>query len=134
MILPTTRDAETVEFFDGTAKGEFRLRRSRVTGEMLAPQVYTDSTGSADLEWVAAAGTGRVVSWAVSYAKPVDGTQRAQSVVAIVELDEGPWWWTELVGADPGELREGLPVQVEFVRPDGSAETLPVFRPAGLPA
>lgn len=128
MILPVARDAETAEFFDGTARGEFLLRRSRVTGEVLAPQVYTDSAGSTDLEWIPAAGTGRVVSWAVSYGKPVDGVQRAQSVVAIVELDEGPWWWTELLGADPGELREGLPVQVDFVRPDGSAETLPVFR------
>ena len=131
MILPVTRDPETAEFLDGTAAGEFRLRRSRVTGEVLAPQVYADSTGSSDLEWFAAAGTGRLVSWAVQFGKPVDGVQAVHSVVAILELDEGPWWWTELWDADPAQLREGLPVQVEFVRPDGSEETLPVFRVAG---
>jgi uncharacterized OB-fold protein len=128
MIRPVTRDAETAEFLDGTAAGEFRLRRSRVTGEFLAPQVYTDSAGSTDLEWVPAAGAGRLVSWAVQRGKPVDGVQSIESVVAVVELDEGPWWWTELPDAEVDELREGLRVHVEFVRPEGSEETLPVFR------
>jgi uncharacterized protein len=128
VILPVTRDAETAEFFDAAAAGEFRLRRSRATGEILGPQAWADSAGSTDLEWITAAGTGTVVSWAVSYGKPVDGVQPVQSVIAIVELDEGPWWWTELLGASPDALREGLPVRVEFVRPEGSDETLPVFR------
>ena len=128
MILPVTRDAETAGFFDGTLIGEFRLRRSRVTGEILGPQACVDSTGSTDLEWVAAAGTGKLVSWAVSYGKPVDGVQQVLSIVAIVELDEGPWWWTSLTGVSPESLREGLPVRVEFVRPEGSDEALPVFR------
>jgi uncharacterized OB-fold protein len=129
MILPVTRDADTAAFLDGTAVGEFRLRRSRVTGEYLAPQQFADSTGSDDLEWVPAAGTGTVVSWAVHRGKPVDGVQPVQSILAIVQLDEGPWWWTELVDAEPEQLREGLPVEVDFVTPDGSEETLPVWRP-----
>lgn len=129
MILPVTRDADTAVFLDGTALGEFRLRRSRVTGEYLSPQQFTDSTGSTDLDWVAAAGTGTVVSWAVHRGKPVDGVQPVQSIVAIVQLDEGPWWWTELADATPEQLREGLPVEVGFVRPEGSEETLPVWCP-----
>lgn len=128
MIFPVVRDAETAQFLDGTAAGEFRIRRSRVTGEYLGPQVYADSTGSTDLEWVAATGTGRLVSWAVQHGKPVDGVQPFESVIGIVELEEGPWWWTEILGAEPDELREGLAVQVEFVRPEDSEETLPVFR------
>lgn len=128
MILPVTRDAETATFLDGTAVGEFRLRRSLVSGEFLAPQVYADSTGSTDLEWVPAVGTGRVVSWAVHHGRPVDGIQPVESIICIVELDEGPWWWTELLDADPADVHEGLPVRVDFVRPDGSDEVLPVFR------
>jgi uncharacterized protein len=128
MIRPVTRDAETAEFLDGTAAGQFLLRRSRVTGEFLAPQVYTDSIGSTDLEWAPAAGTGRVVTWAVHRGKPVDGVQPVESVLCIVELDEGPWWWTELLDAAIDQLREGLRVHVDFVRPEGSQEVLPVFR------
>jgi uncharacterized OB-fold protein len=122
------RDAATAQFFDGTAAGEFRLRRSRVTGEVLAPQCVIDSTGSTDLEWIVAAGTGRLVSWAVSFGKPKDGVQVAQSVVGIVQLDEGPWWWAEILEANPEAMRADLPVYVDFVRPEGSPETVPAFR------
>jgi uncharacterized OB-fold protein len=127
-IRAMRRDAATAEFFDGTAVGEFRLKRSRTTGEILAPQCLTDSAGSADLEWINAAGTGRVVSWAVSYGKAVDGVQHPSAVVAIVELDEGPWWWCELLDADPDAMQVGMPVTAAFVRPEESAETIPVFR------
>ena len=72
-IRAIRRDAATAEFFDGTSVGEFRLKRSRATGEILAPQCLTDSAGSVDLEWITASGAGRVVSWAVSYGNPVDG-------------------------------------------------------------
>ena len=127
-IRAIRRDAATAEFFDGTAAGEFRLKRSRTTGEILAPQCLTDSAGSVDLEWITASGRGRVVSWAVSYGKPVDGVQLPTSVVGIVELDEGPWWWCELLDADPASMRVGMPVTAAFVRPEGSDETVPVFR------
>jgi uncharacterized OB-fold protein len=130
-ITPARRDAETAEFLDGTAAGEFRIKRSRVTGELLGPQILIDSSGSSDLEWVAASGSGRIVSWAVSHGRPVEGRPGPRSVLAIVELAEGPWWWCELLDADPNSLREGMPVQVAFVRPDGSDETVPVFRAAG---
>jgi uncharacterized OB-fold protein len=129
-IRAIRRDAATAEFFDGTAVGEFRLKRSRTTGEILPPQCLTDSAGSVDLEWITASGSGRVVSWAVSYGKPVDGIQLPTSVVGIVELAEGPWWWCELLDADPESMREGLPVTAAFVLPEGSEETVPVFRVA----
>jgi uncharacterized OB-fold protein len=131
-IRAIRRDAATAEFFDGTALGEFRLKRSRTTGEILAPQCLTDSAGSVDLEWITASGFGRVVSWAVTYGKPVDGPRDGialpTSVVGIVELDEGPLWWCELLDADPAAMRMGLPVTAAFVRPEDSDETVPVFR------
>ena len=96
------RDASTAEFFDGTAVGEFRLKRSRATGRDPCPAV-PDRLGRRRRPRVdrRVRGTARVVSWAVSYGKPVDGVQVASSVVAIVELAEGPWWWCELLDADP---------------------------------
>lgn len=127
-ISAVRRDDTTAEFFDGTAAGEFRLRRSRTTGEILAPQCTVDSTGGTDLEWIVAAGTATVVSWAVSYGKPRDGVQLPTSVIGIVEFDEGPWWWCELLDADPSRLQIGLRAEVAFVRPEGSDETIPVFR------
>jgi uncharacterized OB-fold protein len=131
MIGAVRRDAATAQFLDGTAVGEFRLKRSLTTGEFVAPQCVVDSAGQTDFEWVAAAGTGRVVSWAVIYPKPRDGVQTPSSVVAIVQLDEGPWWWCELLDADPAAMRVDLGVEAAFVRVEGSEETVPVFRVTG---
>jgi uncharacterized OB-fold protein len=56
-------------------------------------------------------------------------------VVGIVQLDEGPWWWAQLVGVDPDELRAGQRLRVEFQRPDSENnaghEAVAVFRPEG---
>jgi uncharacterized OB-fold protein len=64
----------------------------------------------------------------------VDGHEPVRTVVGIVELDEGPWWWCRLVGVDPDANLAGLRVEVEFVPsgPESEHETVPVFRPARL--
>lgn len=127
-ISAVRRDDTTAEFFDGTAAGEFRLRRSRTTGEVLAPHCLVDSVGGTDLEWIIATGAATVVSWAVVHGKPVDGVPAPTSVIAIVELVEGPWWWCELLDADPSTMRAGVRVEADFLRPPGSEESVPVFR------
>ena len=47
---------------------------------------------------------------------------------AIVELDEGFWLMTAIVGCEPEELRADLRVAVEF-HPAGDEVVLPYFRP-----
>jgi hypothetical protein len=44
-------------------------------------------------------------------------------------MEEGPWWWTQLVDVDPATLRDGEELEVVFERPEGS-ESVPVFTPA----
>ena len=59
------------------------------------------------------------------------GAPDAPSVLALVELDEGPWLRTRLerVGATGTTgLRPGLPVTAHFVHP-AEGESYPVFRP-----
>jgi hypothetical protein len=124
------RDVATADFLDGTALGEFRLRQSLATDEILAPQCVIDSAGGVEFESVVAAGTGKVVSWSVIYGKPRDGVQTPGSVIAIVQFDEGPWWWCELLDADPDQMRADLRVEVAYVRVEGSDETVPVFQVA----
>ncbi|MBM9466434.1 Zn-ribbon domain-containing OB-fold protein [Nakamurella leprariae] len=127
-LFPVHRDPATAAFFDGTARGEFLLARDTTTGAWLAPQTDVDSRD--ELERVPAAGTGSVVSWAVV---PGRGERTEPTVVAIVQLDEGPWWWTELVDVDPhGDLAD-LRVQAQFM-PSGPGEhdeQVPVFAPVG---
>jgi uncharacterized OB-fold protein len=119
----TGRDAATAAFLDGTARGQFLLRRCRPGRHVSGPQFEAcHACGSTDLEHVPASGHGQVVSWTVVHSSP------ARTLV-IVQLDEGPWWWSTLVDADPGSVRTGMEVRIDYQRPDGSPESIPIFRP-----
>ncbi len=126
-LFPVRRDAETAEFFDGTARGELLLVREKATGRMLDPKFDVGDEPEA-YERVPAAGTGAVMSWSVVHGRGPDGAT-TRTVVGIVELDEGPWWWTEIAGADPDADLMGARVRATFV-PTGPAErdeAIPVF-------
>ncbi|MGY1969048.1 Zn-ribbon domain-containing OB-fold protein [Nocardia gipuzkoensis] len=131
-IQPVVRDAATSKFFDGAARGVFLLRRSTETGEILAPSAVQDSVGNTDLKWVQASGRGRVVSWAFVPRRGRGSDAPVEVTIGLVELDEGPWWWTQLVDIDRDTLAAGLRVRAVFPK-SGPAETheyVPVFTPA----
>jgi hypothetical protein len=131
-ISPVARDATTAAFFDGTRRGVFVLRRRRSTGEYLDPGTVPDQSDEADLEYAPAGGGARVVSWSTLRRTDGDTGELVRTVVGIVELDEGPWWWTQLVDVDPdGDLAD-LRVQIDFEAsgPGPKHEVVPVFRPA----
>ncbi len=118
------RDDATAEFFDGTARGQFLLVKDTQTGEVLAPQ-FDATIDPERYVRTAAAGTGTVVSWAVVHQREADGST-SRLPVAIVELDEGPWWWTSVSGADPDADLLGQRVQVAFEKV-GDGEAIPYF-------
>jgi uncharacterized protein len=122
------RDGATAGFFDGTARGEFLLVKDTETGEVLAPQFDT-SVDPERYVRVPAAGTGTVVSWVVVHQREADGST-GRIPVAIVELDEGPWWWTSVTGADPDEDLHGRRVRVAF-ETVGDGEAIPYFTVIG---
>jgi uncharacterized protein len=128
-IMPVRRDAATAAFFDGTARGELLLIRDTVTGELLDP--HADTAYDRDrFELVPSSGRATVVSWSVPHTRLPDGTD-LRSVVGIVQLEEGPWWWTEIRGVDPDADLLGLDVVVGF-EPSGAtedAEAIPFFTP-----
>lgn len=123
------RDAATAEFFDATARGELLIRQCVDCARFNAPQNSTCAACRGDdLTWTVAAGTGVIASWSVMHGRPRDGGPAPRTVVAIVELDEGPWLHAQIVDADPDTVRTGAQVTVEFERPEGG-EAVPVFRP-----
>lgn len=127
---PVARNEATAFFFDGTADGRFLLMRCPA-GHWNRPQAERCSDcDSVELVPVPASGRARLLSWSVVHPRPrPDAPVGPPSVPAIVELEEGPWWWTRVVDADPAQLADGMAMQVGFERPAGS-EAVPVFRPA----
>ncbi len=124
------RDADTAEFFAGTERGELLLRCCGSCGQHSRPQARScGQCRSADLSWAPAAGQGAVISWAVVHGRAAGGQPPTRTVVAIVELDEGPWLHSRLAGVSPDSVSGGLRVTVGFERAEGG-EAIPVFRPA----
>ncbi|MGW9029413.1 Zn-ribbon domain-containing OB-fold protein [Streptomyces sp. NPDC055722] len=130
-VGPVARDSASAEFFDGTRRGVLLLRRLSSTGEYLDPSTVPTPSEEADLAYVPAAGGGRVVSWAALHSRR-EGGEPVRTVIGIVELDEGLWWWSRLVGVDPDADLFDLRVEVDFVPsgPEPHHEVMPVFRPA----
>jgi uncharacterized protein len=127
-VGPVERDPATAEFFDGTASGQFRLRRcpDQHYSEPAASQCTT--CGRTDLEWIAASGGASLVSWAVTWTRGEADSEPAPTVLVIGELDEGPWWWSQLVGVSPDAVAVGQRLRTEFQRSGPEYEAVPVFR------
>jgi uncharacterized protein len=78
------------------------------------------------------AGTGSLYSYAVLH-HPRSAQFDYPVLVALVDLDEGVRIVTNLVGIEPGDVRIGMRLSVEF-EPTSDGATVPVFRPDSHPA
>ena len=121
------RDERSAEFFDATAEGRLMLRRCEKCGHIGVPQTeFCPRCGSEELTWTDSEGTGVITAYGVVHARSAEGAPRTP--IAIVELDEGPWIYAQIVDADPDAVGVGTRVRVGFERPEGG-EAVPVFRP-----
>lgn len=121
---------DTAFFWAGTAIGELRIQSCGDCGVLRHPPgPMCMECGSPNPKYVVAAGTGEVFSYVVHHHPPVPG-KRLPIVIALVQLTEGPRVLAEMVGAEPGQVEIGMPVQVAFIKVDHDL-TLPAWRPAG---
>jgi hypothetical protein len=135
---------DTAFFWAGTAAGELRIQRCGNCGALrhppgpmcpqcgsphrrLPPGDATHPSPGGDPGYVVAAGTGEIYSYVVHHHPPVPG-KALPLVIALVELPEGVRVLADMPGADPAQVRVGLPVRIGFSR-IGDDLTLPVWRP-----
>ena len=117
------------EFWEGCRRHEFLLQRCRVSGRYHWPAVSDPETGRANMEWVRASGRGVVHTFSVIHQifRP-EFAERVPYNVIVVELEEGPFFHSNLVDCPNDEIRVGMPVEVVFE--DVSEDvSLPLFRP-----
>lgn len=124
------RDERSAEFFDALRREELLIRRCRACDHAGPPHAVSCSAcGTGALVWQRAAGTARLVTWAVVHSAPHEAlADQVPYVSAYVELTEGPWLEVRLVGVDPSTLRAGIELCVAFIHPP-EGESYPVFRP-----
>lgn len=125
-LAAVVRDDHSAPFFEASAEGRLLLRYSPSQDTWSDPAALVCSTTqAADLEWREASGTGRLVTWTVKPGRRRDDVVTPDTVIGIVELDEGPWLTLQFPEAAAADLGVGRAVRVSFVQPEGS-EHLPV--------
>ncbi|MGH3300483.1 MAG: Zn-ribbon domain-containing OB-fold protein [Streptosporangiaceae bacterium] len=120
----------TRPFWEGGLAGELRLQRCRACGHLRYPvSGVCPRCLSGEARWEAVSGLGTVQSYTVFERTYNEAWQhQVPYAVALVELDEGPVFLTNLVGVPVAQLRVGQRVSAVFERRSAQA-ALPQFTP-----
>jgi len=114
-------------YWDGCARGRLLYQSCGSCGAALSDPGYICRWCHArDLHWQESSGSGTVYSWSTVW-RPQTAAFRTPYVVSIIELDEGFYLMSNVVGCQRDEIHLGMPVQVVFHEVDGF--TLPYFAP-----
>jgi len=116
-------------FWDGCSRSELLLQRCTACGALRhPPSAVCAHCLSSEHEWVAASGRGTLYTFAVvRQALARAWEEKLPYIVAVVELEEGPRFLTELINVAPEAVTIGMPLEVTFVQRDSI--TLPLFGP-----
>ena len=129
--LPTP-SPESKRYWDGCRNHELWLPYCRnCEAFYFYPRDFCPTCFSWDIEWRKASGRGRVYTYAIQHRAYHPAWQdELPYVTALIQLDEGPRLYTNLVGIDPDptKIHCDMPVEVTF---DDITDTisLPKFRP-----
>lgn len=104
----------TQPFWDATKEGKLKLQRCTTCGEHVwTPQMACRSCLTETLEWSEVSGRGTVYSFVNIY-RAANPAYTAPYTIVVVDLDEGPRIFSDLIGIDPEAVKIGMPVEVEF--------------------
>jgi uncharacterized OB-fold protein len=119
---------DNLAYWEAARDREFRIQGCADCGKLRhPPRPMCPHCGSLRTDMVAVSGKGAVYSYAILHHPQAPVFDYPVQAV-LVDLDEGVRVLSNIVGAAPGDIRIGMPVQVEFAdTKDGWA--VPVFRP-----
>ena len=129
--LPRADEPDTAEFWAGTKAGEFRYQQCGSCGTVIwHPRSHCTGCLDGELQWHRSEGAGTVYSYSVvrqSYHPFFRG--QVPYAVALIDLDEGPRFLTNIVGVDDplADVEVGMRVQIEWEEHEALA--VPLVRP-----
>lgn len=128
--LPTI-ELESQPFWDAAKEGRLLIQRCGACGTAQHyPRPFCATCWSNDVSWEEASGRGTLYTYSTVYMNDLPPfADRLPYIAAAVDLAEGPRIMTNIVDADPADLRVGMALTVEFRVLDDSI-TAPFFRPA----
>lgn len=114
-------------FWEACREGRLVVQRCRACEHFVfIPQPCCGQCLSEDLEWVESSGRGTLYSFTTVF-RPQQPSFEVPYTVVVVELEEGWYMLSNLVGVEPEDVAIGTPLEVCFE--ERSEEiTLPLFR------
>ena len=121
-------DEMDLPFWEGAKEHKFLIQRCDTDGKYYWPASACDDCGWESMRWVEAAGRGAVYTFTV-YHRPFlrEWQKDLPYNVAVIELEEGPIIFGNVVGIPNEEIHIGLPVEVVFEEYENGV--LPKWRP-----
>ncbi|WP_207842556.1 Zn-ribbon domain-containing OB-fold protein [Williamsia soli] len=119
-------------YWDALREHRIRIQYSPSLDEyVFYPRILAPGTLADDLEWREISGEGTLYTFTVAR-KPVSPhfANSVPQLLAVVQWDEGPRLSTEIVNAEPSELRIGMRVRPVFFDHPEDEVTLLRYEPA----
>jgi uncharacterized OB-fold protein len=125
-FVPDELDAP---FWEGCKRHVFLVHRCTECGRAYWPASTCIDHGSSAMEWQPASGRAEVFTYTVvHHAYDPSLADKLPYAVAVVQLDEGPFFHTDIVGCDPNAVHVGLRVCVTYDAIDDET-VVPHFTP-----
>jgi uncharacterized protein len=126
-------DEDIAPFWEAVRESRFVLMQCQTCGEWYFPAAYCrhhdNEPFMGNMAWKEASGRGKVfVNTVQRRAFQPAFADEVPYVFALIELDEGPMFGSNIIGCQPEDVHTGMPVEVVFVE-RGSSGVLPLFRP-----
>lgn len=105
----------TSEYWKTAANGQLVLQYCKATGQYQHfPRPVSIHNGRRELEWRPVSGKGVVYSYTVTRRAPPPFRGKEPYVVAIVELDEGVRFMSNVINCDPDKVAIGMRVRATW--------------------
>ena len=116
-------------FWEGAVQGKLLVQRCNDCNRYYWPVSICVQCSNRDLEWVEATGRGAVYTLTVIHpALSADLRCEHPYNVPVVELEEGPLMFINIVDCPSDQIEVGMPVEVTFKEME-TGGSVPEFRP-----
>ena len=121
---------DTRPFWDGCSKHELRFQKCISCGHIRwAAAIICPDCYSKEVKWMRASGKGTVYTYSVYHRAFHPSFEKdIPYVTAIIALEEGPHFLSNIVGCSPDEVYCDMPVEVTWQHID-KGFSLPKFKP-----
>lgn len=122
-------DPADMPFWDGCRQGIFLLHHCDICGRHYWPASRCIEHGDAAMQWVQSSGHGQLYTYTVMHRVLASAFKdKVPYVVGVVQLDEGPFFHSNIVDCELDRIEVGMRLQAAMSE-HANGLTVPLFRP-----